>query len=224
MTAIYWVQTQAPAGNWVDRTGSDDLKNTKQYAEYEAGRGVNSRVIERFDKVLHVYGAKRQNNPRPRIGSAKPGRVSSATGMRPSKRLVSRRKSNTRKGYFPNPINAAAIPESAILIQQKTGNNWETVTWFTGTASKKLIDIQRKMWESATGKETRVTSNKKGRFHNPVRPLAKRAGIRFYRQAGAKWLMFDPASYPAKTKNEALKIARALGQMFKTQIKIVIDK
>ena len=62
------------------------------------------------------------------------------------------------------------------------------------------------------------------RGKNPVRPLAKRAGIRFYRQAGAKWLMFDPASYPAKTKNEALKIARALGKMFKTQIKVVIDK
>jgi hypothetical protein len=44
-------------------------------------------------------------NPAKRKGTAKPYRRSQATKKAPTKRLVSRRKSNTEKGYFPNPIN-----------------------------------------------------------------------------------------------------------------------
>lgn len=53
------------------------------------------------DAELRNHAVK--SNPRPRLGTKKPTRVSSATGRAPSKRLVRRRKTNTRKGYFPNP-------------------------------------------------------------------------------------------------------------------------
>lgn len=46
---------------------------------------------------------KRAANPAPRIGTARPRRVSQLTKKPPTKRLVARRKKNTDQGYFPNP-------------------------------------------------------------------------------------------------------------------------
>lgn len=46
----------------------------------------------------------RKVNPAPRIGAVRPNRKSQVTGEKPSMRLVQRRKKNTRKGYYPNPI------------------------------------------------------------------------------------------------------------------------
>jgi hypothetical protein len=50
---------------------------------------------------------KRLKNPAPRIGTARPRRVSQVTKKPPTKRLVKRRKQNTDVGYFPNPIKSA---------------------------------------------------------------------------------------------------------------------
>ncbi len=52
-----------------------------------------------------------KTNPRPRIGKKKPLRASSATGRAPSKRLISRRKRNAKKGYFPNPRKPSYVVE-----------------------------------------------------------------------------------------------------------------
>lgn len=200
-------------------------------------------------------------NPRPRIGASKPGRVSSVTGMRPTKRLVSRRKANTRKGYFPNPGPGVSTPKIIALARKHVANDvpMQSSARFAlaeAVEAETRGDLRAaKMWAAKSlaysvgvfhadykkaakaaeydykknpaeihvdinSHNQRVTKPRR----NPVRPLAKRAGIRFYRQAGAKWLMLDPLAYPAKTKAEAQKIARALAKMFKAPIKVVIDK
>lgn len=46
----------------------------------------------------------RVKNPRPRLGTKFPNRVSSITKRPPTKRLVARRRKNNKKGYFPNPV------------------------------------------------------------------------------------------------------------------------
>lgn len=267
MSKKYWLQTQAPAGNWSDLLGVDTLEQAALRGRWLAeNHGDNWRVVIRTDKVVAVGTTnKRKSNPRPRIGAAKPQRVSSATGKRPTKRLVSRRKANTRKGYFPNPRRRALkwnefgssfgkkhsfsvhLPEAngramftidpvytqtgrfiayelkgfAIPGEQSTG--WKNY----GTANR-ATTLQRKaseIYNRGIGAlpPLHVISESPHR-KNPVRRLAIRAGIRFYRKHGGKWLMFDPATYPAKTRAEAQRIANDLAQMFKTQIKVIIDK
>ena len=54
-----------------------------------------------YEKALG--GVARAKNPAPRIGTARPKRVSQITKKAPSKRLVARRRKNTDEGYFPNP-------------------------------------------------------------------------------------------------------------------------
>jgi hypothetical protein len=44
-------------------------------------------------------------NPAPRVGTARPRRASQITKKPPTKRLVKRRVVNTKKGYFPNPVD-----------------------------------------------------------------------------------------------------------------------
>jgi hypothetical protein len=74
-----------------------------------AGTYINGGLPNGDEVFVNTKGkhfeAGRMQNPRPRLGTAKPTRVSSATGKKPSKRLVSRRKRNKAKGYFPNPLN-----------------------------------------------------------------------------------------------------------------------
>ena len=317
-----------------------------------------------------MHHEKYENNPRPRMGTAKAGRVSSATGKRPTKRLVSRRKSNTRKGYFPNPVDnfkfappgkfwvyftnhqyfadktfdseKSAIDfakskgfEATIYAANETIGAWSPIggyrrfksnpinhmgekeyyTYAGWKRAVKAIDPNAEFygdkdiggainvgeWDGEKGsiftpviraKQRRaegkaaapksaepgfydadgnrlqissrikdfrgesaivnafepphkpgasgyITTNR-GRYYasvygyewkgprprsaNPVRQLAKRAGIRFYRKSGNKWFMFAPDSFSAKTKPQAIKLANELARMYKTQIKIVIDK
>lgn len=55
MDKRYWLQTQAPAGNWVDSFGSD-LEGCIRHGEYlEANYKEKCRVIERNDTVVHTF-------------------------------------------------------------------------------------------------------------------------------------------------------------------------
>lgn len=63
---------------------------------------------------LHNNPRKRRN-PAPRIGTRNSLRRSQATGKRPSRRLVARRRGNVRKGYFPNPSGGVRIVHNKLL-------------------------------------------------------------------------------------------------------------
>jgi hypothetical protein len=61
-----------------------------------------------LEHVKEGYAFKtksRAKNPAPRIGTASPRRRSQITKKPPTKRLVKRRVVNTKKGYFPNPVD-----------------------------------------------------------------------------------------------------------------------
>ena len=50
---LFWVQTQARAGNWVDSLGTSDLesaKNSRLYEEQEGGR--KARVVRKQYRVV----------------------------------------------------------------------------------------------------------------------------------------------------------------------------
>jgi len=64
-----------------------------------------SKSIQLHGHKQRIAGAIRYPNPAPRIGTARPRRVSQITKKPPTKRLVARRKRNTDEGYFPNPID-----------------------------------------------------------------------------------------------------------------------
>jgi hypothetical protein len=61
----YWVQTQAPAGNWVDNMGTDNLfggAGALSMAAYlQTTKGCTVRIVERVDTQVwpracaHVY-------------------------------------------------------------------------------------------------------------------------------------------------------------------------
>lgn len=69
----------------------------------------------------------RASNPAPRIGAAKPRRKSQVTGEKPSMRLVQRRKKNTRKGYYPNPISKFYMTDEGNNIAIWNGESGECV-------------------------------------------------------------------------------------------------
>lgn len=48
----YWVQVQAPAGNWIDYLGVDDLEKARSYAEGRKEKQEAARVVERKDVVV----------------------------------------------------------------------------------------------------------------------------------------------------------------------------
>lgn len=54
----YWLQTQAPAGNWVDSIGSDDQEVCQRHGAYLAKHGETVRVVERQDIVLTVLAPR----------------------------------------------------------------------------------------------------------------------------------------------------------------------
>lgn len=74
----------------------------------------------------------RATNPAKRIGAAHPKRRSAATGAAPSKRLVSRRKVNVKKGYFPNPVKQRLIGlRYRVMMEARIGHGeWEHVASF----------------------------------------------------------------------------------------------
>jgi len=63
----------------------------------------------------------RQANPTPRVGTARPRRVSQVTKKPPTKRLVTRRKANVKAGYFPNPLPKAS--KTLLLKEYRMGLN-----------------------------------------------------------------------------------------------------
>lgn len=53
MSSKYWMQTQAPAGNWTDSIGSSDKESCMQHGKYRAAvYGDAVRVVERVDVTL----------------------------------------------------------------------------------------------------------------------------------------------------------------------------
>lgn len=49
----YYLQTQAPAGNWVDNLGSDDIESLKGHASWlHEVKGQQVRIVERNDVVV----------------------------------------------------------------------------------------------------------------------------------------------------------------------------
>lgn len=52
MTTRYWLQTQAPAGNWVDNTGSSNVSYCESHGRFLLERGETVRVIERTDREI----------------------------------------------------------------------------------------------------------------------------------------------------------------------------
>ena len=54
----YWIQTQAPAGNWCDTLGTDDLMSARNFADYQRSLGRTVRVAERADVVVPDRGEK----------------------------------------------------------------------------------------------------------------------------------------------------------------------
>lgn len=82
-----------------------------------AGPSFKSRKAAE-DAIFHLWGSPLwdlqyepdySDNPAPRIGTKKPLRKSQVTKKPPTKRLVTRRKKNAKKGYFPNPKALAAV-------------------------------------------------------------------------------------------------------------------
>jgi hypothetical protein len=67
---------------------------------------VSGVTLKRIKATFSEPVKKRAANPAPRIGTARPRRVSQITKKAPAKRLVKRRRANTDEGYFPNPVEA----------------------------------------------------------------------------------------------------------------------
>jgi hypothetical protein len=55
----YWIQEQAPNGNYFDSVGLEGLAKAKQHARYLAGQGRACRIIQRVDEVIESYGPER---------------------------------------------------------------------------------------------------------------------------------------------------------------------
>jgi hypothetical protein len=74
------------------------------FGTYPNEEGVSLRTIPVAN--LAVKGSLAySSNPAPRHGTASPRRRSQITKAPPSKRLVLRRMENSKKGYFPNPVD-----------------------------------------------------------------------------------------------------------------------
>jgi hypothetical protein len=239
-------------------SGATGSTPAKTLSEVETVVHGIKKLFNLKNNQVEIRNERTKKNPRPRIGASKPGRVSSATGMRPTKRLVSRRRANTRKGYFPNPALPAIPGVHVEPVTDYKGRDFSQgffaardhgrgPGWFVfGRSLDEYAPqgiIRRMAWPDRPARKYRgynakveagftskreaenVAAQLNGKpAKNPVRPLAIRAGIRFYRKHNGKWLMFDPKTYPAKTRAEAQKVAGNLARMFETQIKVVIDK
>jgi len=49
----YWMQVQAPGGNWVDSLGANDIESCLAHGDYlTQEHGKVTRVIERMDVVI----------------------------------------------------------------------------------------------------------------------------------------------------------------------------
>ena len=70
-------------------------------------KGRHFATMKAAKKSTDAYISKMYaTNPARRIGTAHPKRKSEATKKTPTKRLVARRKRNTKAGYYPNPLES----------------------------------------------------------------------------------------------------------------------
>lgn len=119
-------------------------------------------VISEWKGDLIAVGklAKRQSNPRPRIGAKRPTRASSATGKAPTKRLVKRRKANTVKGFFPNPKvrvfnkSKGAKGKVGYAVHSASQPYYNAIAWFSSLSDAKEIAQEA---ADRTGKQLKIT-------------------------------------------------------------------
>jgi hypothetical protein len=109
---------QIDASYTVTKMGIDSAGNHSVWVSFRGERAkkiqTNANLpLTHFDKALTTRALyelsdflHRKDNPAPRIGTARPRRVSQITKKAPTKRLVKRRRANTDEGYFPNPVEA----------------------------------------------------------------------------------------------------------------------
>lgn len=118
----YYVVDYVKNGLWTQASYFSSKPAANHYALMLKQReGFVTRVIYTFPSSTPDYkNEKRGINPAPRIGTKKPNRRSQATGARPSKRLVARRKANAYEGFFPNPspdVDYDAARELRLFIE-----------------------------------------------------------------------------------------------------------
>lgn len=58
----YWVQNQAPSGNWVDSLGTDDLNIAVGHRDYNNTKGEISRIVCREDTVVGIVRCQFSRN------------------------------------------------------------------------------------------------------------------------------------------------------------------
>lgn len=51
----FWVQTQAPAGNWVDSLGCNQLEDADSFAKHLVDTGHKVRLVIRTDVTILEY-------------------------------------------------------------------------------------------------------------------------------------------------------------------------
>ena len=131
----YWYQQ---VGHWIYQSEAEAKKVWNE-------SGING-----------LPDAPPKSNPRPRIGTAKPARASSATGKPPTKRLKARRKANSRKGYFPNPNGQTVIREvptkAALAARRAAENKNAKLRYWVQTKTKLNSAVAR--WITLGGFET----------------------------------------------------------------------
>lgn len=98
----------------------------KQALNWQAALALVGRGLITYDGAY--FYAKAKSNPRPRTGTKKPTRASTATGKAPTKRLVKRRKANMKAGYFPNPRKKTVRAPKPFDVQESNDKaHWTTV-------------------------------------------------------------------------------------------------
>lgn len=72
----FWMQTQAPAGNWVDSIGTDDKAAAVRYAKHHIEKmNEQARVVDRFDTVIWSHGGPKRIRKNPAFkGKGRGGR------------------------------------------------------------------------------------------------------------------------------------------------------
>ena len=86
-------------------------------------KGRHFATMKAAKKSTDAYISKMYaTNPARRIGTAHPKRKSEATKKTPTKRLVARRKRNTKAGYYPNPK-----PEYPYVLMQSYKGQEENI-------------------------------------------------------------------------------------------------
>lgn len=88
----YWLQTQAPAGNWADSVGSEKLDVLRKHGAYMEKQGATVRIVSRTDKVISDKSQRIKRNPRGTLAAhaaaVNPKRVSANAGRKPRKRAI----------------------------------------------------------------------------------------------------------------------------------------